>query len=147
MQLKTGFYCRSTCFHNVALFFIYCSKYSLLRAVLQIMWWVIKMHVIYLSWWWSLPATPEHQMYQTTFHNNPGNNTAIIVNILLGISLASKVYKLMFRNSVSVPSSWASRNNTRLWVGGWEIYRNGDKGASQWGGRTDWWRKSDSGWE
>jgi hypothetical protein len=30
---------------------------------------------------------------------------------LLGISLASEFYKLTFRNSVSVPSSWVSRND------------------------------------
>ena len=31
----------------------------------------------------------------------------LVVSILLGISPASEVYKPMFRNSVSVPSSWA----------------------------------------
>jgi hypothetical protein len=85
MKLKTGFYCRSTCFHNVALLFIYCSKNSLPRAVLHILHStetgtnnvVCHKNACYLSWWWPLPATPEHQMYQTTFHNNPGNNTAI----------------------------------------------------------------------
>ena len=42
----------------------------------------------------------------------------VVVSILLGISPTSEVYKQTFRNSVSVPSSWASRNNTRLWLGG-----------------------------
>jgi len=36
-KLKTGFYCRSMCFHNVALLFIYCSKNSLPTAVLHIL--------------------------------------------------------------------------------------------------------------
>ena len=46
------------------------------------------------------------------------NKNHNVVSILLGISPASEVYKLTFRNSVLVPSSWASRNNTGLWVGG-----------------------------
>ena len=37
-----------------------------------------------------------------------------VVNILLGISPASEVYNPTFRNSVSVPSSWASRNYSCL---------------------------------
>ena len=37
-------------------------------------------------------------------------NTWKVVSILLGISPASEVYKPTFWNSVSVPSSWASRN-------------------------------------
>jgi hypothetical protein len=56
---------------------IHCSELCYIfftaQKRVQIMWWVIKMRIIYLSWWWPLPATPEHQMYQTTFYNNPGN--------------------------------------------------------------------------
>ena len=41
----------------------------------------------------------------TIFHILDKNN--LVVSILLGISLASEVYKPTFQNSVSVPSSWA----------------------------------------
>ena len=69
-----------------------------------------------------------------------------VVSILLGISPASEVYKPTFRNSVSVPSSCASRNNTGLLVGGKYTGTEIRERANEEVGLI-WGRRSGSGWE
>ena len=57
----------------------------------------------------------EHPSFTVVFKLSPCSECS---KYSFGNFPASEVYKPTFWNSVSVPSSWASRNNTRLWVGG-----------------------------